>query len=769
MAIACSVPEKTGTKEYLLRKNRIKIDNPRIPTSDLEGYLQQKASKKFLFSLGLNVKLFDWANQGKQTGIKRWLNRAVVEKPVYLDTNYSVTTVKQIKTYLNNIGYFNSLVSKTIKYKRKSAIAIYRIKVGKPYTISKVNYSIPDENLKKIIFGEMKNSLIQPDENYNAYKLDNERGRITWTLKNNGYYAFAKEYINFIVDSSIGGRQLDISIFVNDPKAPSIAGAQQKQELHHRQYYLNDIFIYTDYNPLGQDSIKKDSLTFIARKGLGEGKETHYHFIFRDHLIVKPKTITNSLFLSQNDLFNLDDADQSYTRLTDLGFFRFINIDFRRIPDSLSKDTSKRWLDAVVQVSRNKISALTFSSEGTNTGGDLGVAGNVVYENRNIFRGSELFSLKLRGAMEVQRHLGAIVQETKALFNTFQAGAEAGLVLPKFFLPVNPERFSKYFRPKTTINTGFNYEARQSFQRYLTEVTFGYDWRESKTKRHILNPIEINSVRIFPDSVFTSYLNSLNDKRLVDQYTDHLITALRYSFIFNNQQISKRANFDYLRLNLESAGNLASLYSQTTKATRDEVGKYSILHLKFAQYVKVDGDFRHYYATGINSTVVYRLSLGYALPYGNSTSLPFEKGFYSGGANGMRGWPIRSLGPGSFANQTAGNYDQMGEILMESNIELRFPVFNWIHGALFGDAGNVWLRTKSDQFPGGEFKWDSFYKELAVDAGFGIRLDFSFFVFRIDGAIPFRIPSQPEATRTVDLTLTRISDVMWNFGIGYPF
>jgi outer membrane protein assembly factor BamA len=355
-------------------------------------------------------------------------------------------------------------------------------------------------------------------------------------------------------------------------------------------------------------------------------------------------------------------------------------------------------------------------------------------------------------------------QQEFLFFNTFEWGVEAMISFPRFLIPVKLERFPKYFRPTTRISTGINFRKRSTYDRYILNFTFGYKWQESDYKTHIIQPFNISSVKVFPTPEFSKELEAINDPRLKNQYTDHLITALQYSFIFNNQDIKKAKDFIYFRGNIETSGNIFHLFNNLLDSKQDSTGVYHVAGIRYAQYAKMDFDFRYYLMASHTNQVVFRAIAGIGIPYGNSDALPFEKGFYLGGANSMRAWIYRGLGPGGFVDPGT-NIDKMGEILLECNIEYRFPIYSFFKGALFYDVGNIWLINRDDNFTNAEFKFDTFYKQIAMDAGFGFRFDFKFFIFRVDFALRLRDPSQAEGSRWVaDKGIW-----FWNFGIGYPF
>ena len=288
---------------------------------------------------------------------------------------------------------------------------------------------------------------------------------------------------------------------------------------------------------------------------------------------------------------------------------------------------------------------------------------------------------------------------------------------------------------------------------------------------HIITPLNFNFVNITPTPEFDSIIQNETNQRLKEQYSDHLILGIKYSFIFNNQNLNYLQHFNYFRVNLESAGNVLALYSNLANRPKSELGFYNVFGVRYSQYFRVSTDYRHFYYLGEkkNTSLAFRLLLGLAVPYGNSNEIPYEKGFYGGGANDMRGWHFMALGPGEYSGpQDSQNYERVGDIQIETNIEYRFPLYKWFKGAFFVDIGNIWTYNNTEVYPGGHFQWDNFYQQFAVDVGAGVRLDLSFFIFRFDAAIPIVNPAYPLGERN------RMGKLEWgqfvgNFGIGYPF
>ncbi len=414
---------------------------------------------------------------------------------------------------------------------------------------------------------------------------------------------------------------------------------------------------------------------------------------------------------------------------------------------------------------KDKIHYYNIQLEGTNSGGDLGTLGSFSYRNNNIFRGSEVFRITFRYGFQAQRVENFVVNE--GLFNTQEFSAEASITFPRFLSPINLHRFVSEYQPKTMIATGYNMQIRPMYNRYIITASYGYNWMSTSTIEHYLTPINLNAVKVLPSDIFEELLSMETNQRIKDQYTDHLILGLNYSFIFNNQNVKKTNDFVYFKFDIETSGNLLSLLNNTPIIKQTD-NYHEIIGIRYAQYLKFQFDFRFYHYFRNKNMLALRFAYGQGIAYGNSHDIPFEKSFYAGGTNGMRGWQFRTLGPGEFNNEWGVNMEHIGDLHIESNIEYRFPLYGMVKGALFSDIGNIWTLSDNESFPGGQFKFNKFYKQMALDAGFGIRVDFSFFLIRIDMAIPLYDPSYSESERWRAGKL-QLQNIGWNFGIGYPF
>ncbi|MCD6180248.1 MAG: BamA/TamA family outer membrane protein [Bacteroidales bacterium] len=762
MLSACNVSKNLADNEYLLHKNNIIYTDKSIRSAPLEDYIIQQPTPKFLGFFYNNVGIY-YALKDKEGWFNKWILRVFGDEPVFLDKYSSEESAKRMKSFLNNLSYFNTEIDINYKTKDKKTTVEYIIKPYKPYTINHFEWISTDTNILKKIASVSNETLIKEGEVYNSYLLDDERDRITEHLRSIGYYRFNKNYINYSVDSAFNNQSLSIIAEINIP-AKIKNDSTKAQE--HQLYSIRDIYIYPNYDPLAIFDYEPDTLLINIPSDRGDNSFDKYYFIYYNTLKIRPKVIGQSIFLENNSLFNVKELKRSYQKLNRFPIYKYVNISFTE--DSITTKSNTLPLDVSIRLSRTKTQSYTIETDVTNTSGDLGLRGNLVYSNRNLFRGGEMISLRLSTALESRTYSNYETTNDNLLFNTMEYGLYLSLRTPNFLTPGKKIRFSKYLAPKSIFQLSYNFQTRPSYQRHIANTSFGYEWDLGQHSLHRLFPVDLSIIKIFPSPEFQANLDTLTNIRYKDQYTDHFIAALKYSLIYNTQKSNKWENFTYLLFRFEIAGNLASLINDMSNVELNPEGYYTLFGIRHAQYVRGEIDFRHFYALPNKHGFIYRTIIGIGIPYGNSSALPFEKGFYSGGANGMRGWAYRTLGPGGYSENSINEFDKMGEIKLEASVEYRFPLFWYLNGALFADVGNIWLLKENELFPDGNFKWNNFTDQLAVDGGLGFRFDFEFFIIRLDAAVKFRDPARESGKRIV-FDKTKFSDIFWNFGIGYPF
>ncbi|MBI9035539.1 MAG: BamA/TamA family outer membrane protein, partial [Bacteroidales bacterium] len=735
--LACKSSPQSIKKPYLV-KNKIEVNNKKLEVSELYSLMVQKPSSG-LFGSAYKFRIYENKLAKKDSRWNRWVKKAFGAPPLYHDLTASETSIRQIKRYLENKGYFNSRVKYRVKEKGKNKIhMIYDVQTNEPYFIKRIKYQIDDPSLERLLNSSDDRSILEPGMQYDAYLLDDERERITTLMRNNGYYYFNKEFIRYEIDSTFGDRSMELKLRVN--KATQSITKDSSILVAHKKYRINDIYIYPEFNP--NDELETyDTLKFNYKFHAKDTTLSHIFYVYNRPLKVKPMALAHAVMFKSGDLFNNNNLRRSYSRFSGMNITKYVNIDF--VDQSFSQDSIGR-IDCRIRQNYKKVHSIANGTEVTNSAGNPGVALNLVYQNRNFIRGAESFNITATGALEAQQQQFTEGEESAFFtFNTVEAGIQANLAVPRFMLPITPGKLSADFQPQTNFTLGYNYQKRRDYTRYITNFSVLYKWKQNEKITHNITPWELNSVKIYiTNDEFSDRLADF-DKRFREQYTDHLISAFRYSFLLNTQQRKQASDYELFKWRIETSGNIINGFNQLFDSPMDDNGDYSILNIRYAQYIRTDFDYRHYNILTPDQTLAFRAVFGIGIPYSNSDALPFEKAFAVGGANGMRGWQIRSLGPGGYSETTADRFDRVGDIHLEVNSEYRFPIHGSILGAVFADAGNVWLLNESSAYPNGNFKFDSFYKQIALDAGIGIRYDMSFFIIRLDMAIPLHDPGEP--------------------------
>ena len=752
---SCSLRKHVPEDKMILKNNIVEINSKdaNFTKSDITSYISQSATPNIL---GFMPQIWIYYKTENKTDKKfcNWINKTIGEKPVYFSNDLKEKSVSQISKYLNDIGYFNSGISTEIKNKHGIGSVIYGIYPAQPYIVDSIIYKISDSTIYRYV-KEIENELpVQKGDIYNAFDLDDERDMISEYLKNKGYYYFTKDYIFMEVDTNFSVRKANIDIRIDNVLNPST----QKMEPHKR-YFINDIYIYPKGTSFSGTDI--DTVTHTFKFGR-RYRDENFKFIFSGNPKIRFKTFDNMVHIHTGRPYNLKSVTQTYKSLNNLKIYNLTNIDFEPVE---SENDSINLLNCNIVLNRTKVNFYSLQIEGTNSSGDLGILGSFTYRNRNIFKGSEIFNISIKAGTQAQSVLDDA--GNTSLFNTREFGIEGSLFFPKFLSPIKFKNFAKEYQPRTTLTTGYNIQSRPIYLRQITTLTFGYNWMSNQYEQHIFTPITLNSVKVEPTPAFKEIIEQETNQRIKDQYTSHLIFGLDYTYTYSNQNVRFLKDFFYFKANIQSSGNLLSAFNNTGLIKTVD-NYHEILGIRYAQYIRFAFDFRYFHYTKGENQIATRLMLGAGIPYGNSNDMPFEKSFYAGGSNGMRGWQFRELGPGTFSNPDKLNIERIGDIQLEFNLEYRFPIYSIFKGAVFTDIGNIWTMKENETFGGGQFHFNTFYKQLAADAGIGLRLDISFLLFRLDVAAPMVNPAYPEGQRW-RISKLQFNDFILNFGIGYPF
>jgi outer membrane protein assembly factor BamA len=754
---SCNPTKYVPQGETLLDETHVIINKEGIKKSDLLPYIKQKPNKKILgakFHLGL----YNLSNINKDKWPHSWL-REIGEEPVIFDPYATAKSRDQIQSYIGSKGYFDSRVTETIETANRKSKVYYNVELKTPYTIRNLYYEIPDSVIRKIFNFDSVNCLIERGSPYDVDVLQAERSRFERAVKDHGFYSFSgADHIFFNVDSTIGNRQ--VNIYYGVKKFLRLDANNQAVLVPHSIYRVRNIYIYPDFVPRdalegGEAYLKSLDTTYY---------EGFYFISPRKKPEMKYDVILQSLYLKPGNLYNITNTDQTQSHLLSLKTFRLVNIYYNEVKNPDASKEGELTLDCNIQLTLLSQQSFKVEIEGTNSAGNLGGALNFIYQHKNLFRGAELFNLKLKGAYE------ALSQQNTKLRSSQEYGIETSLRLPKFMVPfIKTEGFIKKYNPTTMILAAYDYQNMPFYNRTMANATFGYTWHGNTFNTHIVNPIQVNLVNLLSiDSAFQARIES--SSYLAYSYRDVLIVGGNYSYIFSNQKIKKSRHYWFVRINTEAAGNLLNLSSQIAGISKTD-GSYNILGQPFAQYVRADIDFRYNVIINDVSSIVYRGFVGAGIPYGNSKAIPFEKQYFGGGANGIRAWQVRSLGPGSYVPEDKRFLNQTSDIKIEGNIEYRFKLFWILESALFLDAGNIWSYSYDPSRPGSQFHFDKFYNDFAVGTGVGFRFNFNFVLIRADMGMKLRDPWITSGSKwiTVNGPYNFKDDFTLVIAIGYPF
>ncbi len=755
---SCNPTKYVPEGETLLDKNHINVNKEGIKKTDLVPYIKQKPNKR-IFGARFHLGLYNLSNINKEKWPHSWL-RNIGEEPVIFDSFATTKSKEQLKSYVASKGFFDSQVRDTVVTAKRKSEVFYSIDLHTPYTIRNLYYEIADSNIKKLFYFDSVNCLIERGRPYDVDILQAERSRFERFIKDRGFYGFSSDYINFRIDSTIGHRQ--VNIYYGIKNFMKLDEHNKVSLVPHSMYRVKNIYIYPDFVPKdvleGGEAYLK-SLDTINYKG--------YYFITgKGKPELKYDLIIQSIYIKSGSAYNVTNTEQTQTHLLALKEYRLVNVFFKELETPQTSQNSELLLDCHIQLTLLSAQSFRVDVEGTNSEGNLGGALNLIYQHKNLFHGAEQFNMKLKGAYE------ALAQQNTKLRSTQEYGFETSLRLPKFLLPLlKKEGFIKNYNPTTIILAAYNYQKMPFYTRTIATATFGYSWKAGNYQEHIINPLQLNVVKLPPQSIDSAFAAKIESSSyLAYSYKDVMILGGNYSFIFNNQKIQKSKDYWFLRVNAEASGNMLALASKLGGMNKKD-GTYNIFGQPFAQYVRADLDLRYNVILNDVSSIVYRGFVGAGIPYGNSKAIPFEKQYFGGGANGIRAWQVRSLGPGSYRlDDTTRFINQTADIKIEANAEYRFKLFWILEGALFMDAGNIWTYKDDISRPGSQFSFNRFYKDIAVGTGTGFRFDFKFVIGRVDLGMKLRDPSISSGSKWILINRQyKREDFTVVFAIGYPF
>jgi outer membrane protein insertion porin family len=710
-------------------------------SEDMEGYLRPKLNGAFL---GIRVKLWIYNIAGtthKTKGFKHWLKYKIGEPPVLASPAILQNNAQVLQSHLENKGFFHDTVLVTTVVRDKHLTATYTAQIGPRYTIAKINYPDDSDLVSNRIDTLQRSSLLKKGDFYDLETIKAERVRIDSRLKNRGFYYFNPDYLIVDLDTAVGNHQVSMFMRLKE-EMPDPA----------REVYHIDTITTFVASVLRADTNHRNA--YVTPEG--------YHIIDPGHYL-RPSVFSRTLLIKPNDIYKENDYNTSLTRLVSLGVFQFVKA---RFEPATSADTNKKLnlyyylTPAQKKQLRFEVTALTRSDNTTGTELSLN------WRHRNLFRGGELFSIRLYGGLEGQ----SVSTTEKSL--TRRTGVDASLIIPTIVSPFNLNTSSK-FVPKTKIEADYDiYENASLYTLTSSRVSFGYQFKNRLTAENGITVLGISYVR--PTNITDSFQASINkNKNLYYAIEPQLIIGPSWNFNYNSQldpRNARKMSNIWFNANVDFSNNLLGLFSGAN-FIKTGVQK-EIFGVPFAQYMRFEADFRHYLNFSRYSVLAVRADAGIGISYGNSTSLPFVKAFFAGGTNDIRAFRARALGPGNYyggdPNTDAFLPDQPGDVKLEGNIEYRAKLFDLVRWAIFTDFGNVWTLRNDASRPGAVFT-SNFLNDFAVGAGTGLRFDLTVVVLRVDVAVPLRTPWKPQGSKWNFKSATDISDMVLNLAIGYPF
>ena len=723
---ACSTTRYVPDGSYLLSKVKIDVESDEsvdINNSQLRGLVRQNPNAR-LFSL-FKMPLATYSLSGRDS--TRWINRllrSMGEAPVIYDSAQAARTTEDLRQELRNEGFLKAEAAHQVRMKGKKAVVSYQLKPGSPYFISSIHYQVDDPQLEALMkqTADSTRRLLAEGMKFDLSRLDAERKRLTKLMTDNGFYRFHKEFISYAADTVEGSRMIDIALNIGLYKR-----ANRPDTLH------------TRYN-IG-------NINYVS----GDPSDRRLHL--RRHVL------DECTHLEEGAPYSGTKLQQTYNHFGRLQAVKYTNISITQHPDTAL-------LDCNITLQTNKPSTISFQPEGTNTAGDLGAAASLTYQNRNLFRGSELLSVELRGAYEAIKGLEGYSNQ-----NFTEYSVETRLAFPRFLMPWVYHSTRHHALTTSELSLLYDMQDRPEFHRRVLSAAWRYRWNfMHRHDRYQLDLLDLNYVFMpwISDTFRHEYLESENSRNAILRYNyeDLFITKVGFGYTYNHNNWA-------VKTNVETSGNVLSLGAALLNTEKDDRGQYRLFNIAFAQYVKGDLDVTHSLRLDMHNQLVFHLGFGIAYPYGNSDVLPFEKRYFAGGANSVRGWSVRSLGPGKFKERDGRiNFiNQTGDMKLDLNAEYRTHLFWKLGGALFVDAGNIWtLRDYKDQ-PGGQFRIDQFWQQLAVGYGLGFRFNFDYFVLRFDLGMKAVNPAfETEEEDHYPVLHPRLwRDFAFHFAVGLPF
>lgn len=776
-AAGCSSTRHVPEGSFLLDKTRIRIESDgnreakKISPIELKPYLRQTPNTTVLGFMKLQLATYNLSGRDTTRRANKWF-RKMGQAPVIFDSIKTAQSARQLRQAMVNRGFNDAyvVVDTIFRPEKKKMEVTYNIIPGNPHYINSIDYNIADPAVRNELFGKNFDFKIRQGDLLDRNKLEQERVDITKFLRDNGFFSFSKEYITFAADTALRKKTVDLTMTIH-PNGSLDVSKNEEHLPEHRRFYINKVYAVTNYNPVTttpdgpyscNDTVNYNGITVL----------------YGDDKYLKPSVISEKCLIEPGKLYSASEIDHTYENLSQLGILKYINIIVRE--DSVATaDNPDRdpMLNVYILMQKAKKQGVSLEVEGTNSEGDFGFGVGMTYRHRNLWKGSELLTAKFRTSYE------SISGNFEGFINNrySEYAAEVGLTFPKFKAPFLSKDFKQKSRAVSEVAISFNYQERPEYTRVIAGAAWRYKWNSRNNHiRKTFDLMDINFVYL-PYST-TGFLDQIapTNPLLRYSYEDHFIMRMAFNYSKTNRHIPqngykvgsftpRQTNVYSMRLSAETAGNLLYAISSIDGQRRKD-GAYKLFGIQYAQYVKGEADYTYTVSLDTRNSFSFHSGFGIAVPYGNSAMVPFEKRFYAGGANGVRGWNVRTLGPGSYdaKNSVTDFINQCGDIRLDLSLEYRARLFWVLESALFIDAGNIWTIRNYENQPGGAFKFNRFYKEIAGAYGVGLRLDFTYFLVRFDLGMKAHNPAMNQEHWPL-LNPDWKRDATFHFAVGYPF
>ncbi|GHT16120.1 membrane protein [Bacteroidia bacterium] len=733
LAMACNVAKFVPQDDYLLNKERLKVSGKGIDKEDLSYFVRQHPNSSIM-GFRLNLWLYNLSSPNKERWIDRKL-RQFGEPPVIFDSVQAALSVARLEEYAELRGYYGTTAQLFVEQKKQKSNVTYSVRLAQPYYIGNIAYQVLDSTLQDISFiVDSTKTWLHKGNIFDGEVLEQETDRIAQEMRHRGYYRFTKNYITFNADTTVGNHKVNLTLVVQKELVSSLTNERR----NHRLFTVDKLTLNADYDPM---TALQDSAYWM---GWDTMSVFGFEQIYKDVPGLHPNIAAIYNAIPTGQLYNEQTVNTTYSNFSNLRIFKSVNIRFEELPVPAAADSAPRILYPL----QGNIVLSPLTLQGYSVGGEVSASGNSLwgasanlnYHHNNLFKGAEIFEAGANITFQkVQLQTDATPQ------NSIEVGINASINVPQFSFPFKLSFYRNFNSPRTQLQVSGNYQQQPSYERWLSSATFGYSWRNLGNVIYIFNPIDVAIINIQQKEGESAFWESLsNNPYLVSAYQNTFLLGSTMSLTYNRPQRLQRKNYCYLRLGAELKGNLLALgYSLLGKPQGQENNDkhYRILDTRFAQFAKFDANFNYLHSLDEQNAIATRVLVGFGTAYGNSLAMPFDKMYSAGGANSLRGWQIRNVGPGNYSSTSGYIADRVANMRVELNAEYRFKLVGMLEGAAFVDAGNIWATSRNDERAGSRLNFAKLHEQIAINWGVGLRFVLNLLVVRVDYGIQLHDPS----------------------------